>query len=451
MRLPPFYCFIAITLMFFAIFVGCSKDDETFPTKPTPEEQLFKELAVDSVQVFNQIISSNTEIDRLGLVYNFSDFQPTGVYVKPNSTLKLNVKLQQGVHLPELLVGTYSHSDDWNHQPSTFNLHEGDNIFQIDKGGLVYIKYTDLSNPNGSVQIKFNDGWKHTPVYTLNKTTNATWKKMLDYFKDSPSATLISDKAILVVTREKAFVYQNENQDNLLKSIDDTIKLYNELSGMDSSKDVHKPMFHKLLMAEYTGTDYYMFAYYFRTAYSTSGVQYILNENEFKQNGWGPWHEIGHMYQMNAWTWGAVGETTVNIYSLASEKAKNITNSRLKRENKWADVTTYLALSDNERNFNSDKASVWTRLAMFYQLQIEFGDDFYKALHKAVREEKPIINNDEDRMRTFMLHACKASNKDLTSFFKKWGMKFTGVENVYAEIKNLNFSEPNSDLTLLQD
>ncbi|MET2983706.1 M60 family metallopeptidase [Aureibaculum conchae] len=440
---------ILFTITFFVVFGSCNKDDAIAPSIPT--NQIPKELAVDSVQTFNQITSSDNEISRLGLRFNFTDFQPTGVYVKSNSTLKLNVTLQQGTQLPQLLVGTYSHSDNWNHQPLVFDLQEGDNSFQIGNDGLVYINYTDYSNPNGKVQIKFTDGWKHSPVYTLNKTSSATWKKMLDYFKDVPSATLISNKAILVVTREKAIEYQNENQENLLKSIDETIELYNELSGMDNSTAIHKPMFHKLLMAEYTGSDYYMFAYYYRTAYSTSGVQYILSEKEFKEDGWGPWHEIGHMYQMNAWTWNEVGETTVNIYSLASEKAKGITTSRMKRENRWGEITTYLALSDTDRSFNSDKASVWVRLGMFYQLHLAFGDDFYKILHKAVREENQTINNDEDRMRTFMIHACKASNKDLTAFFKKWGLKFSGVENVYTQIQDLGLSTPSEDLTLLTD
>ncbi len=35
------------------------------------------------------------------------------------------------------------------------------------------------------------------------------------------------------------------------------------------------------------------------------------------------------------WTWGALGEVTVNIYSLAVERKLGITPSRLKRDNAW--------------------------------------------------------------------------------------------------------------------
>lgn len=452
MKKPTNLFAIAILAALLYFFNSCSKDDAPKEViDPPPVNQIPKELAVDSTQTFYQIISGRSEADRLGLRFNFTDFQPTGVYVKTNSTLKLNLKLLQGSKLPQLLVGTYSHGNDWNKQPQSYSLKEGENTVSISEEGMVYISYINDSDPNGKVEIKFTDGWEHTPFYKIGETSNVNWKKMLAYFNEVPSVTLIADKAILVVTREKALEYQNENQDNLLKSIDETLTLYNNLSGMDGLMDIHKPMSHKLLLAEYTGTDYYMFAYYYRTAYSKAGVEFILKEKSFKEDGWGPWHEFGHMYQMNAWTWNEVVETTVNIYSLSSEKAKGITESRMKRENKWAEISAYLALSDNDRNFNSNAANVWVRLGMFYQLQLAYGDDFYKTLHKTIRQENPTINNDVDRMRIFMIHACKASNKDLSGFFKKWGLKFAGVENVYTQIQDLNLSMPSEDITLLTD
>jgi len=434
------------------LFSSCSKDDAITIDPNPPVTSIPTEIAVDSTQTFNKILSGQSEANRLGLRFKFSDFEPTGIYVKPNATLKLNVTLLKGNAIPELLVGTYSRGDHWNREPIEHQLQEGTNTLNIgNEGGMIYVRYIKDNTPTAQAKIKFVSGWKHAPVFKLNATTSTNWKKMLSTFDKVPSVTIIGDKSMLVISRDKAVSYKEENLNNLLNSIDNIIEIQNNISGMDASNNIHNPMSHRLLLSEYTGDAYYMFAYNYRTAYNNSGVQYIIDEQKFKNEGWGPWHELGHMHQMDAWTWSEIVETTVNIYSLASEKAMGITPSRMRRENKWSEIETYLALDETNKDFNANSTNVWTRLGMFYQLQLAYGDDFYKKLHKTIRENYPNIGSDEDRMRIFMINACKASNKDLTTFFKKWGLKFSTVGSVYNEIAAFQFAIPSTDLTLLQD
>lgn len=444
---------ILLSSLLAIIFLSCEKDVSE-PTPIDPEVVVIpKEIAVDSVQVFNQIISAEAEAHRLGLSFFFSDFEPTGVYLKSNATLKLNVTLLEGTAYPELLVGTYSRGTDWNKQPQSYRLQSGLNTISVTgQGGMVYVRYITDGEPKGKVKIEFKSGWKHSATYRYKKTTNANWKKMLKYFSDVPNATLVGNKEFLVVSRQKAIEFQDKDQDKLLETIDEVINVQNNLSGMDSSKDIHKPMSHKLLMSEYLGNDYYMFAYWYRTAYRKSdAVQYILNPESLRKDGWGPWHEIGHMHQMSAWTWSGVVETTVNLYSLAVEKHFGVSPSRFKRENRWQQVQSYLSQTNEQKDFNAGSTDIWVRLGMFYQLQLAFGDDFLKRLHKYIREQKPTIYSDEDKMRTFMLAACISSDKDLTDFFKKWGMKFEGSDEVYNEISKLRLTETDHDITLLTD
>ncbi|MCT4587790.1 MAG: M60 family metallopeptidase [Carboxylicivirga sp.] len=434
------------------LIFSCEKNDSE-PTLIDPETLIPTEIAVDSVQEFKQIISAHAEAERLGLSFFFSDFEPTGVYLKSNATLTLNVSLLEGSEYPELLVGTYSRGTDWNRQPQSYRLQSGLNTISVKgQGGMVYVRYITDAEPKGKIRIKFISGWKHSPIYRYNQTTNSNWNKMLKYFSDVPTATLVGNKEFLVVSRKKAIDFQNKNQDKLLETIDEVINVQNNLSGMDSSKDIHKPMSHKLLMCEYLGDEYYMFAYWYRTAYRKSdAVQYILDPESLRTDGWGPWHELGHMHQMNAWTWSGVVESTVNLYSLAVEKHFGISPSRFKRENRWGQVKSYLEQADEQRDFNAASTDIWVRLGMFYQLQLAFGDNFLKELHKYIRVQNPTIYNDEDKMRTFMLAACNASGKDLTGFFKKWGMKFAGSDEVYNEISNLGLAEPDQDVTLQTD
>ncbi|TKG97213.1 hypothetical protein EYV94_01940 [Puteibacter caeruleilacunae] len=440
-------------LMVFGVFVGCSEDNPEEEVIIDPVVTIDKALLVDSVQVFNEIPSGNAEASRLGLRFFFSDFEPTGVYVKPNTTLKLEVEKLAGNSYPQLLVGSYSRGSEWNRQPISYDLHQGSNAVSVgSEGGMVYVRYINDGEPSGKVRIKFVDGWLHSPLYKLNDTSNANWKKMLATFDLTPTATLVGDKSFVVVSRDKAIDYQDKDQNSLLEAIDQIIQVENDLSGMDGSKDIHKPMSHKLMLVEYLGNDYYMFAYWYRTAYrKKDAVQFILDPAKLRQDGWGPWHEVGHMHQMNSWTWSGVVESTVNLYSLAVEKSFGISPSRYKRDNRWAHVATYLAQSDDVRDFNASETDIWVRLGMFYQLQLGFGDTFYPELHKYLREQNPTINGDEDRMAAFMLAACEVSKKDLTSFFQKWGMKFDSSEQVYWQIAELGYDAPESDLTLLTD
>ncbi|WP_171594933.1 M60 family metallopeptidase [Marinifilum caeruleilacunae] len=444
------YLFVAV----FGLF-ACSESEDIDIVYPegSGNEELPLELAVDSVQVFKQMLSGHAEASRLGLQFQFSDIEPTGVYVKPNANLQIEVSLLAGSDYPQLLVGTYSHGDDWNTQPQTYDLHEGMNQIAVnEEGGMLYIRYTADNQPKGEVKVNFKDGWEHSPLYRYKKTSNANWKRMLAKFSDLPTATLVGEKEFLVVSLEKAMEYQDENQDELLKAIDDILKIQGDLSGMDGSEKIHEPIAHKLLLVEYSGSDYYMFAYTHRTAYRKSdAIHYVLDPWAIKNEGWGPWHEIGHMHQMAAWTWSEIVESTVNLYSLAVEKEFGITPSRYNRDNRWEEVRNYLALPDDQRIFNSNQADVWVRLGMFYQLQLAFGKHFLKELHKHIRKTQPVIYSKEDKMRTFMLAACQVSGKDLSGFFQKWGMNFSNSEAVYEEIANLWLLEPDSDISLLTD
>ena len=269
--------------------IACSKDDDTNVIDPNPPNVgIPKEIAVDSVQTFNEMLSAQAEADRLGLRFKFSDFYATGVYVKPNTILELNVEIVQGNNIPGLLVGTYSRGNHWNRQPLSYTLAEGKNTINIgNEGGMVYIRYINQNSPNAKAKIKFLRGWVHSPVYKLNYTTSANWKKMLNTFTDAPTVTIEGNKSLLVVSREEALNYQDENLNTLLTSIDNVITLQNDLSGMDGSNLTHNPISHKLLLVEYTGSDYYMFAYNYRTAYNKQGVSFILSNRNFTQDGWG--------------------------------------------------------------------------------------------------------------------------------------------------------------------
>lgn len=456
------YSFSSILLLFL-VLMGCNKDEpviekpiveelvdeEPVDEEPFNEEPVDEESSTNTVLEFNGMLTGRQEADRLGLRFASADFHTTGFYAPPNTTLLLDVKKEANANV-QLLIGTYSQGSNWNSQPTEIPLVVGLNeINSGDVGGMVYLRYFDV--PEKTVKIDFSSGLLPAPVFKKNETTATEWSTMLSKLKASRFATLIGDKSIVVVSNEKASEFKDQDQNRLLSNIDRAITAENEISGMDGSSAIHKPISHKTLFVEYANTDFYMFAYNYRTAYNfQNGIQFVLDNEKFSKDGWGPWHEVGHSRQMDAWTWNETIEVTVNIYSLAAEKEFGI-ESRLKKSDAWSAIKTYLALSDSDKDYNAKGRNLFVRLGMFYQLQLAFGFEFYKELHKKFREDSPSFSNDNDRMRLFMVYASTVANADLTEFFKKWGLKFNDAQRAYDEISALNLDLPTSDPTLLTD
>ncbi len=408
----------------------------------------------DSIQEFSEKPSGIKEANRLarGGRGPASDFEPTGFYLPPNSSLTLEVEeLEQGSGTPTLLIGTYSrYESKWN--PQEVPLSEGSNNIQGDEyGGIIYLRYDadDAQTASGKVRLRFVNGHQRHPYYIHGQTSNAQWQAMLNAWPEAPDVLLKSEHAIVVASMSKAVEYRNDDQQQLMEAMDEVFKAEFAIAGLDGANDRHRINVHKLLLTETDMEDTFMAATWYRTWYHRDVVNHILTLDGFRADGWGPWHEIGHHQQQDPWTWSTLGEVTVNIYSLAAERAMGQTESRLVRDGVWFAVQDYLLQDDAQRDYNAGSTDLFVRLAMFQQLWLKYGDAFFQELHRQTREETQELSTDEEKMRYFMLKACTISNNDLADFFRKWGLQVS--ESVYTEIAALNLATPDEDLTQLTD
>ncbi|SFT14731.1 F5/8 type C domain-containing protein [Zhouia amylolytica] len=414
---------------------------------------------VDSIQTVIEKPSSDVENDRLGQGAGASDFVPTGFYLEPNATLTIetseltsgttNSKIQLG-------IGTYSrYSNKWN--PQWIALDWGVNTIQADAyGGVIWLRYTNRQaeneTPTGQATVRFIDGFKRFPYYKHGITTQSEWHAMLNAYPNAPDVTLEGEHVYIVVSRNKAIEFKDRDQDVLLDLTTQIMDIEDDISGLDGSATIHKRNVHKILMTETDDPGTYMSATWYRTAYNDQGaVNYIINPDQLYQQGWGPWHELGHMHQQQAWKWDGLGEVTVNIYSLAVERAMGVTPSRLVSEGHWSEVKAFMSQEQRKRDFNGKGVSVWVKLAMFHQLWLAFGDEFYQNLHKQTREDAPQVISTEEKMNYFMITACTVSGYNLTRFFQDWGFQFKNAKATYNAIAELNLPEPPQDLTQLSD
>ncbi len=399
---------------------------------------------------FNEVPSAAYESDRL-LNTPTPDFRFTGLYAPPGVTITVNVEGEPASRSNlKLLVGTYSRYNNGGRDPTFFALNKGTNTFVVGNfGGLVYIQYTVYAKPNPAslhpIRMTFQQGFVRTPNYVLGQTTLADWKNQLSTFTATPDVVMQSKRTFMVFSRENALTWQDNDQDLVLNTADQIMDAESAISGLDNSSETHRRNTNQFLLTQ--AEDGWMYATNFRTAYSPGAAKFaftplITGRLPNSGDAWGIWHELGHLHQQ-PWTWGSVGEVTVNIYSLAAERALQVTPVRLVRDGVKSKALVYLANTSPDKNFNASYMDGSVRLYMFHQLWMVYGDSFYQQLHRQTREEKPSLKEDAAKMRYFMIKACTITGHNLTGYFKKWGLQADAA--VYAEIAALNLPAPTTD------
>ena len=441
--------FYLIAMALFVLFSSCRKDGG-WMLPGTPKVPVIKLAIADSTQTYHITPSASTESDRMQFQGTHNEMQATGFYVAPNSSITLNVKINSGNIVPRLSIGT-PFRDNIRPVRQYFNLQDGTQTFTADQyGGLVYVIYTANNyTATGEIEITFGNGFIPVPYFEKGKTTHSQWIATLDSLKNSaPDVMFSSDHTIMVANMDEAVLYKNEDQQLIVNRLDSIIGFSNYISGLSGSSGVHAVPYNKhLITVRDSASGGYMAAGI--SIYYTEALSYRMLQPKYlsNTNGWGIWHEIGHTYQQKAWTWGNLTETTVNVYSMASERGFGLPISRVKANNSWPKLDTYFQKNVADRNFNAGDNDL--KLIMFHQLWMAFGDNLYINLSKSTRENRPSLANDGEKMRYFMLSACQITQKDLTDFFVKWGFKVDA--SVYTEIANLNLPVPPQDLTLLRD
>ncbi|HDR4464239.1 MULTISPECIES: M60 family metallopeptidase [Bacillus] len=347
----------------------------------------------------------------------FSPYEPTGLYAKPNEQITINVEGNQDI---QAYIGTYSYDASWREDSKikSFTLKPGVNTIQSPNGGLIYF-YN--KQQGGSIRTTITTGGTTTPFFELGKHTKQDLINMLDQYPNAHAVELKGERVLITASPARVKKYllgSNTDPVQLLKKMDEATRIQDKVAGL-SEEQVDKHYIH--YVEENHSPDYYMYAYPYRTAYVGDAIQYVLDINKFTTDGWGPWHEAGHLRQQIPWRFYNMGEVQNNIYSLAVEKAFN-QPSNLEKSGTYTKAFQYLEQTDKNYDEISD---VFVKLVMLWQLQLAYGEDFYPKLHQLYRDmpSNEIPQTDETKKQLFMISASKAAKQNLIPFFEKWGLR----------------------------
>jgi len=161
------------------------------------------------------------------------------------------------------------------------------------------------------------------------------------------------------------------------------------------------------------------------------GIERIVRSID---SSWGPWHEIGHHYQMPIMLWDGLSEITGNLTSLYVQR-KFGHKSRLER-GFWTKAEASIK-SKAAFDHRSDDA----KLCMFWQLDLTFGDDFYARLGRRFRTIKlsDIQLTNVQKQQNFIVETSRVAGFNLIPYFKKWGL--SADQNTINELDALNLPQ----------
>ncbi|MEK4737430.1 MULTISPECIES: M60 family metallopeptidase [Bacillus] len=347
----------------------------------------------------------------------FSPYEPTGLYAKPNEQITINVEGNQDI---QAYIGTYSYDASWREDSKikSFTLKPGINTIQSPNGGMIYF-YN--KQQGGTIRTTVTTGGTTTPFFELGKHTKQDLINMLDQYPNAHAVELKGERVLITASPARVKKYllgSNTDPVQLLKKLDEATRIQDKVAGL-SKEQADKHYIH--YVEENHSPDYYMYAYPYRTAYVGDAIQYVLDINKFIKDGWGPWHEAGHLRQQWPWNFYNMTEVQNNIYSLSVEKAFN-QPSNLEKSGIYPKAFQYL----EQTNKNYDEISdVFVKLVMLWQLQLAYGEDFHPKLHQLYRDmpSSELPQTDETKKQLFMISASKVAKQNLIPFFEKWGLR----------------------------
>ncbi|QWG61144.1 putative mucin/carbohydrate-binding domain-containing protein [Bacillus mycoides] len=369
--------------------------------------------------------SVEEENNRLRVTWKLSANEPTGIYAAPNEEITIDIKGTQSI---QAFIGTRSYDEK---DPEEFDLKPGKNVISSPRGGILYFYNM---NSEGNVTATVTNGGSHFPLFILGKHTKKDWDEMLKKYKDPYAVELKGERSLITTTYDSVQEYmKNTDPTELMKLHDKIIRLENAVAGLsEDGVGVAKSPTHYVQFVEKRkpAKGDFMFATNYHTGYIPTAMNRVLDLEVLKKDGWGPWHEVGHLHQQEPWKWSKVREVTVNIYSLAVQKALG---NQLEMDEHYKKSFEYLERPKAERVIDK-----FDPLTMFWQLNVVYGEHFYPRLHQAYRllPQSDMPASDEEKKQLFIYMTSQVAGQNLIPFFEEWGL--TPNDDTREKIEKLN-------------
>lgn len=386
--------------------------------------------------------------DYLRMKYPPANWLNTGLYAPPNQIVRITVSnattselqgvaVQLGVHT-DVLKPTSKNVVQQNflRYPNVVThipLQIGENLVRSPYGGPIVL--TSNTSVDATIQVTIADAIQ-APYLKVGTTNAAEWATRRS--AAVPYGSLESDLAVVYVPASELRQLNYEEATAVAQYYSAIDSLHNQLAGLSvNDASIHQPpqgkFWHVADKQITNGGGHSGFPMMYYNNWNLGTPQDTI----YRSNGWGVYHELGHAYQMGAWSDVYGTEVTVNLFSLfAQEQLFN---------NSWLiDFDTYataISVIDNpvitdKWNDDVDRNGVpdfLRQLVFLDQIRLAFPDlnwTIWTQLMRRYREmpddEYKALNTDQLKRDRFMTELCAITNANLTPHFEAWTIPITG-------------------------
>ncbi len=411
--------------------------------------------------------AAKTDADRLKLaIAPGTDLQPTKLYLPPDTELAITltgVGADDPNGLPKIAIGAPATQVDpdateetpWYERvldPRYTALKDGTTTVSDPEGGVIYLSYPAKTKTPSTATVTVDDAAEPIATFTLGETTERDFQRQLDQ-RTAPFVELYGQRSMMTFQRSQVLLYRGENHAALLRTLDRIIGIEDRLAGYDGGPESAGPAGPHHLVG-YPGAIEGVGAYATTsfTAYPPPIQSNLLTVKGLRTGGWGPYHELGHQHQLSPVNPGDLVEVSVNIYSLAVQRALEQYGQppRLRAVNAsetshWDDAMT--ALDQGIKAY--PELNIFVKIVPFEQLRLGYGEKMITRWYDVIRQQDLPAGDDQQRWQNVVYTTSVAAGADLTDFWDEWGV--TVLDETRDKVADLGLRAPTVDLTSLRE
>ena len=367
-------------------------------------------------------------------MWNFQDWQPTGLAVKSGQTINVYVDVENGEPTPQLV---FKQMDSQHNGTKVINLKNGKNVITIpefdsselrpgvSKAGVLYTSnpYTpEEQSRKPKIRIEGAFSYPHY-VKGIDNDENVM-RELSEYvekLEEDPSLPdvfeVFSDKTLVNVRATYALDWYTQN--NKVPSYtanrsDEVIKETMKFWGYDGSSELNSD-FNFRYVSMLKCLSVFMNAANGITGFNEGSQGAALNV----KTGWGLMHEMGHNFDTGN---RSIAEVTNNILPLHFEKLKN-EESKISKGNLW-NSTIFPKVSKEDYSNNvwypeNDRSSL-THIAPLWQLTL-YDDTFWPRFEQEFRKRDIGGGSFDNKHEAWAVVASDVLQLDLKEFFARHG------------------------------
>ncbi len=369
-------------------------------------------------------------------IWNFQDWQPTGLAVKSGDKINVYVDAEPGDPLPKLV---YKQMDSRHNGQTVINLVRGKNEITIPevevndirpgtaKAGVLYTSNPYTAEQQGrNPKLRIEGGFSYPHFIKGVDSDEQVMEELREYnekLKTDSSLPdvfeVFSDKTLVNVRASYALEWYTNN--NMVPSItadrsDEVMKEAMRFWGFDNSKEIHSDFNYRYVtMLKNLSGGVFMNAGNGITGYNVGEQGGALNVN----TGWGFMHELGHNLDTNN---RAMAEITNNILPLHFQMIKGEA-SRISAQNLWENKifpkVAKVDYSNNEWYPQNDTSSL-THMAPLWQLQV-YDNTFWPRFEQQFRERNIGGGDSNNKHEAWAVVASDVLQLDLKEHFARHG------------------------------